>query len=223
MRQVLTRKMTMAGALLIALLSAGAAAAVAAPAAARPGAQGGTANAPPPDSAAVARRLSDRSPFVRRQAAEELARLAAVEHRRLVEGYRVQEKDSRAKAALDWALYRMGRGESLFQLVAALDSKKLSEQVVGYLKQMETPDPLYLFLNRVNGNIRIRLLEVLAGVGDEGTLERIKPFTASLDPGIADAAKFAEREITIRLSERTTAEPRRERRIGGEDPVDPLR
>lgn len=179
-----------------------------------------SASAMRPDSAAVARRLADRSPFVRRQAAEELARLVAVEHRRLVEGYRVQEKDDRAKAALDWALYRMGRGESLFPLVDALDSKKLAEQVVSYLRQLETPDPLYVFLERVNGNTRIRLLEVLAGVGDEGTLERIKPFTASLDPGISDAAKFAEREITIRLEDRPSVEPRRERKVSG-DPVDP--
>ena len=43
-----------------------------------------------PDSSAVARRLSSRNAFERREAAEELARLAATEHRRLVEGYRVQ-------------------------------------------------------------------------------------------------------------------------------------
>jgi HEAT repeat protein len=217
MRKLLWRKPT-AGALLAALLSAvvGGVAAAAAP----PRARQDAAAALRPDSATIARKLSDRSPFVRRQAAEELARLAAVEHLRLVEGYRVQEKDARARAALDWALYRMGRGERLFPLVAALDSKKLSEQVVGYLKQLETPEPLYVFLGRVNGNTRIRLLEVLAGVGDEGTLEKIKPFTASLDPGISDAARFAEREITIRLGERPVVEPKRERRVGG-DPVDP--
>jgi HEAT repeat protein len=210
-----------AGALLVALLACAAVAGLPNPtrALSRPGQ--GTAASLQPDSAAVARRLADRSPFVRRQAAEELARLAAVEHRRLVEGYRVQEKDARARTALDWALYRMGRNESLFPLVDSLDSKKLGEQVVGYLKQLETPDPLYVFLSRINGNKRIRLLEVLAGIGDEETLTRIKPFAASLDPGISDAAKFAEREITIRLGERTTVEPARERKVGG-DPVDPL-
>jgi hypothetical protein len=151
---------------------------------------------------------------VRRRAAEELARLAATEHRRLVEGYRVQEKDSGVRAALDWALYRMGRNESLFPLVAELGSKKYPEQVVGYLKQLETPDPLYVFMNRVNGNTKIRLLEVLAAVGDAGTLGVVKPFTESLDPGISDAAEFAEREINNRLAERPSVEPKRERKVG---------
>ena len=175
------------------------------------------------DSVPVSRRLSSRIASERRGAAEELARLAAVEHRRLVEGYRVQEKDDSVKNALDWALYRMGRSESLFALVRTLDSKKHAEQTVGYLKQLETPTPLYMFLDRVNGNTQIRLLEVLAAVGDRDTLERIKPFTQSLDPGIADAAKFAEREISIRLEETPTPEPRRQRRTGQDEDRPPTR
>lgn len=166
------------------------------------------------DSAAVARKLSSRNPVERREAAEALAGAAAAEHRRLVEGYRAQERDARARVALDWALYRMGKNEALFGVVSALDSKKTAGQAVSYLKQIEAPDPLYLFLGRVNGNVQIRLLEVLASVGDRNTLERIEPYTRSLDPGIADAAKFAEREINIRLEERPAVEPKRQRKVG---------
>ncbi|HEX8558604.1 MAG TPA: hypothetical protein VF668_10895 [Pyrinomonadaceae bacterium] len=169
------------------------------------------------DSAAVARKLASRSPFERRAAAEELARLALAGHRRLAEGYRAQEKDSRVGLALDWALYRMGKNESLFPLVRALGERRQAEQAVAYLKQLEGPDPLYVFLDRVNGNTRIRLLEVLAAVGDRATLEKIQPFTQSLDPGIADAAKFAEREINIRLEETPAAEPKRRRKVGSAD------
>ena len=79
--------------------------------------------------------------------------------------------------------------------------------------QLESPAPLYVFLERVNGLTTIRLLEVLAALGDHDTLERLKPFTASLDPTIADAAKFAEREITIRLEETPAVEPKRERKV----------
>ena len=170
-------------------------------------------NVPAADSASVARRLSSRNPLERREAAEELARTAAAEHRRLAEGYRAQEKDARVRVALDWALYRMGKNEALFGVVDALDSKKTAEQAVGYLKQIEAPDPLYVFLGRVNGNTEMRLLEVLASVGDRATLERIKPYTESTDPGIADAARFAEREINIRLEERPAVEPKRRRRV----------
>jgi hypothetical protein len=167
------------------------------------------------DSAAVARKLSSRNPVERREAAEALARAAAAEHRRLTEGYRAQERDTRVRVALDWALYRMGKNEALFGVVDAVDSKKTAEQAVGYLKQIEAPEPLYVFLGRVNGNTLIRVLEVLAAVGDAATLERIKPYTESLDPGISDAAKFAEQEITLRLKEPTTVEPKRQRKVGG--------
>jgi hypothetical protein len=167
-------------------------------------------------SSEVARKLASRVPAERRAAAEELARLATVGHRRLAEGYRAQEKDSRVKLALDWALYRMGKNESLFQLVGALDEKKEAEQSVSYLKQLEGPEPLYVFLGRVNGRTQARLLEVLAAVGDRSTLEKIQPFTQSLDPLIADAAKFAEREITIRVEESPTVEPKRQRKVGSD-------
>jgi hypothetical protein len=181
---------------------------------ARAAAQDESANPSAIDSATVARKLSSRNPVERRAAAEELARMAAAEHRRLTEGYRAQERDSRVRLALDWALYRMGKNEALFEVVGALDSKRSAEQSVGYLKQIESPEPLYVFLGRVNGNRIIRLLEVLATVGDGATLERIKPYTESLDPGIADAAKFAEREIGIRLQEQPAVEPKRPRKVG---------
>jgi hypothetical protein len=181
---------------------------------ARASAQDESVNPPAIDSATVARKLSSRNPVERREVAETLARAASAEHRRLAEGYRAQERDARVRVALDWALYRMGKNESLFQLVDALDSKKTAEQAVGYLKQIESPEPLYVFLGRVNGNTEIRLLEVLASVGDAATLERIKPYAESLDPGIADAAKFAEREINIRLEERPAVEPKRRRKVG---------
>lgn len=166
------------------------------------------------DSATVARKLSSRNPLERRELAEALARAASAEHRRLTEGYRAQEKDARVRVALDWALYRMGKNEALFGVVDAVDSKKTAEQAVGYLKQIESPEPLYVFLGRVNGNTLIRVLEVLASVGDHATLERIKPYAESPDPGIADAAKFAEQEINLRLQEPPAAEPKRQRKVG---------
>ncbi|HEX8150219.1 MAG TPA: hypothetical protein VF591_23750 [Pyrinomonadaceae bacterium] len=189
--------------------------------ASRARAQDEPSKAPGADSSAVARKLSSRIASERRAAAEELARLAAVEHRLLAEGYRAQEKDARVKLALDWALYRMGKNETLFQLVGALDEKKQAEQAVAYLKQLEGPDPLYVFLGRVNGYTQVRLLEVLAAVGDRATLEKIRPYTQSLDPLVADAAQFAEREITIRVEETPAAEPKRERKVGNTDDAQP--
>jgi hypothetical protein len=64
---------------------------------------------------------------------------------------------------------------------------------------LETPEPLYLFLDRSNGVALARLIESLARTGDASTLERIKPYADSTDPKVASAARFAAREITRRL------------------------
>ncbi|MCA1816994.1 MAG: hypothetical protein LC746_11410 [Acidobacteria bacterium] len=147
----------------------------------------------------AARQLTNNDPLIRQRAAEELARLKATEKRRLVEGYRLQEKNDRVRLALDWALYRMGKTEALFEIVRALDSSR-GNQSVAYLNDLGAPEPLYLFLDRASGTTLTRLLEALARLGDADTLERVKPYAASNDPKVASAARFAEREITRRLA-----------------------
>ncbi|HYN84077.1 MAG TPA: hypothetical protein VER32_02415 [Pyrinomonadaceae bacterium] len=177
---------------------------------------GAAAQGPPvADAAGYVRRLGDRDARTRQQAAEELARLVAVEHMRLVEGYRMQERDARVRLALDWALYRMGKTQALFEVVRGLESDSRYEQALSYLAQLETPQPLYVFLKRVSGKTQVRLIEALARVGDATTLDEIKPFMDSPDPVVSEAAKFAEREITIRLEEKTAPdEVTRPRRTG---------
>ena len=151
-------------------------------------------------SAMVAGRLASRDPLERQHAAEELARTGATEQLRLVSGYRLQEKDARVRLALDWALYRMGKTETLFAIVRNLDSSRRN-QAANYLAQLEGPEPLYIFLERVNDNTKIQLLEVLARLGDEKTIDRINPYNSSYDPRIANAAQFAIREINRRQSQ----------------------
>jgi HEAT repeat protein len=144
--------------------------------------------------------LASREPFVRQQAAEELARRADTEHLKLVEGYRLQEKNARVRVALDWALYRMGKNESLFALVYALDSSQ-AEQAAGYLTQLDSPQPLYIFLGRTKRIAQVRLLELLGEIGDAETLERIKPLLESFEPTVAVAAEHATEQINARLAQ----------------------
>ncbi len=146
------------------------------------------------------RRLANREALERQRAAEELARLADAGQLNIVEGYRLQEKNARVRLALDWALYRMGKSEKLFDVVQALDSSRFN-QSEAYLAQLETPEPLYKFLDHVGGNTQIKLLETFARVGNADTIEHLKPYTTSFNPSIADAAHFATREITRRLSQ----------------------
>jgi HEAT repeat protein len=151
------------------------------------------------DAEVATRQLTNADPLVRQRAAEELARLKAMAKRKLVEGYRLEERNERVRLALDWALYRMGKQETLFNVVRALDSSR-ANQAEAYLAEIGTPDPLYLFLERANGVTLTRLLEALARCGDAATLERIKPYASSNDPKVASAARYASREITRRLA-----------------------
>jgi len=91
----------------------------------------------------LAQQLGSPDPLLRQRSAEGLARLAAVDQRKLVEGYQLQEKNKEVKLALDWALYRMGRSEALFRIVKELDSGR-QMQAMGYLSELESRSSLSL-------------------------------------------------------------------------------
>ena len=162
--------------------------------------------------AEFAKQLGSTDPLVRQQSAEALARLAAADQRKLVEGYQLQEKNKEVRLALEWALYRMGRSEMLYRIVDELDSGR-QEQAIGYLSEMESPDVLHPFLKRDSNAPRINagILKALARIGDAQTLELIKPFRESHQTYVAEAAEIAHDEIEKRLGEpapTTRARPR---------------
>jgi len=163
--------------------------------------------------AEFAKGLGSTDPLLRQRSAEALAKLAATDQRKLVEGYRLEEKNKEVRLALDWALYRMGKAEALYHIVDELDSGR-QQQAVGYLSELDSPDVLYPFLKRTNNAPRINagLLKVLARTGDAQTLELVKPFRESHQPYVAEAAEIAHDEIEKRLSEpaatTTRARPR---------------
>jgi HEAT repeat protein len=159
-----------------------------------------------------AKQLGSTDPLLRQRSAEALARLAATDQRKLVEGYQLQEKNKEVRLALNWALYRMGRAEALYHVVADLDSGRQA-QAVGYLSELESPDVLYPFLKRTSNAPRVNagLLKALARIGDAQTLELIKPFLESHQQYVAEAAETAHDEIEKRLGEpapTTRARPR---------------
>ena len=154
------------------------------------------------DPAEFAKQLNSPDSHVRQRSAEALARLAATDQRKLVEGYRLQEKNKDVRLALDWALYRMGRVEALYRIVDELDSGRQA-QAVGYLSELESPDVLYPFLKRTSNQPRINagILKALGRIGDAQTLDLIKPFRESHQPYVAEAAETAHDEIEKRLAE----------------------
>jgi HEAT repeat protein len=161
-----------------------------------------------------AQQLGSADPNVRRRSAEALARLAATDQRKLVEGYQLQEPNKEVRLALNWALYRMGREEALYRIVKDLDSDR-QDQAIGYLAELETPDLLYPFLKKTNNPPRINagVLKALARIGDAQSLDLIKPFRESHQPYVAEAAESAHDEIEKRLGEPTSATRARPRTV----------
>ena len=153
----------------------------------------------------LGRQLGNPDPLVRQKSAEALARLAAVDQRKLVEGYQLEEKNKEVRLALDWALYRMGRSEALFRIVKELDSGR-QDQAVGYLSELETPDLLYPYLQKSHNPPRITagLIRALSRIGTAETLEMLKPYRESLQPKVAEAAENASDEIEKRLGQPET-------------------
>lgn len=168
------------------------------------------------DAGVIAGRLADKDPLARQSAAEALATLAAVDQRKLLEGYRLQEKDKRVRLALHWALYRIGKQEFIYDIVRELDSGR-HEQAIGYLAQLDSPSVLNQILQREKNAPRIKagIVSALAQIGDNESLELIKPLRESLEPGVAAAAELATDEIEKRLAglENTTALPSRPRAV----------
>src|SRR4030095_9954847 len=154
----------------------------------------------------IAKQLGSADPHVRQTSAEGLAQLAAVDQKKLVEGYYLQEKNKEVRLAMEWALYRMGKNEALFRIVQNLDSGR-QQQAIGYLGQLESPDLLYPFLKKSNNRTKVNagLLKTLAQIGNAETVEVIKPYLESVQPYVAEAAEIATDEINKRLSETGTA------------------
>jgi hypothetical protein len=166
------------------------------------------------NTAELAQQLGSADPLVRQRSAEALARLAAVEQRKMVEGYQLQEKNKEVRLALDWAIYRMGKSEALFRIVHELDSGR-QEQAIGYLSELESPDLLYPFLKKQNNPPRVNagLLRALTRTGNAETLDLIEPYRESLQPYVAAAAESAHDEIEKRLGQETTPSRSRPRTV----------
>ncbi|MBD0370701.1 MAG: hypothetical protein ICV60_07705 [Pyrinomonadaceae bacterium] len=162
---------------------------------------------------AAVQRLANIDPLVRQQAAEELARLSANEQQKLVQGYYMQEKNSRVKLALAWALYRMSKSEMLFAVVRDLDSSRAA-QAAGYLRMLDDAEPLYMFLTTAKSRTQVELLKILADIGNQTTLAQIKPLTESFDPKVSAAAQRATQAINERLAQAPPEAPQRPRQVG---------
>lgn len=171
------------------------------------------------DTRQLGQQLADRDPLVRQRSAEALARLAATDQLKLVQGYQLQEKNKEVRLALDWALYRMGKTEFLYRVIQELDSGR-QLQAIGYLSELDSPDSLYPFLAKENNPSRVTagLVKALGRIGDQKSLTLIEPLRESFQPNVAEAAETACDEIEKRLGQSGPALPGRPRTTGKPEP-----
>ena len=151
-----------------------------------------------------------------------MARLAATDQKKLIEGYYIQEKNKPVRLALEWALYRVGKEEALYGIVRDLDSSR-HDQAVGYLTQLDSPDVLYPFLKREGSKPRVivGLLEALGQSGNAETRPQIEQFRDSFVPGVAAAAEKALEDLDARLGKPDAAKPSRPRTVSKPDQPTP--
>lgn len=171
---------------------------------------------------AIAARLGSKDAYERQRAAEALATLAAVSEKKMLEGYRLQEKDKSVRLALDWALYRTGKTEALYQIVRELDSSR-HDQAVGYLQRLDSPALLHevLLRDRNQPQITAGILEALAKIGNNESLELAKSFRDSFNPGVAAAAEIATDAMEKRLAQNENMPPSRPRTVGSAERPSP--
>jgi HEAT repeat protein len=174
------------------------------------------------DTTALGRQLGSVDANVRQRAAEALARLAATDQKKLIEGYYIQEKNKPVRLALEWALYRIGKEEALYRIVRDLDSGR-HDQAVGYLTQLDSPDVLYPFLKRDDNKPRVLvgLLEALGQIGNAETRPLIEQFRDSFTPGVAAAAEKAIQDLDARMGQPEGTKPTRPRSVSKPDQPTP--
>jgi HEAT repeat protein len=114
---------------------------------------------------------------------------------RVAEKY-LQEKSSKAKLGMSFALYRMGRKEHLIEVVRSSDKV----QAYHYLLEFNASEiqELYPYMLTVEHPIRLQLLDIFGQRGDSSAVPVIENLMQSTDPELASAANLAMRRIQSR-------------------------
>ncbi len=107
-----------------------------------------------------------------------------------------QEKSSKVKLAMSFALYRLGREDHFIDLMGNLDQ----DQVHYYLLELSSQEiqGLYSYLRTEKQPVRIRLLEIIGLRGDSSAIPIIQEMMAGPDPEVVSAATLSMRRLQSR-------------------------
>jgi len=144
-------------------------------------------------------RLADKDPFLRRAAAEGLARTGDSSEVPALEIGAGNDGAETVRAAMAFALQKLGRNY-ISRLVESMDSDKMAPQIAGYIFELGPSVGAILVphLQDPSPAIRGNVATVLGAIGGEATLAALQPLTEDKDRAVAQAATRAIERLKAR-------------------------
>ncbi len=137
-------------------------------------------------------RLADKDPFMRRAAAEGIARAGDASEVSALEIGAGNDGSEMVRAAMAFALQKLGRNY-VARLAEAMNSAKTAPQVADYLVELGPPvaPALFTHLQDPSPAIRGNVAMVLGAIGGEEAIAALQPLTQDRDRDVARAATRA--------------------------------
>jgi HEAT repeat protein len=137
-------------------------------------------------------RLNDKDEFIRRAAAEGLARTGDASELSTLQAGASTDPSPMTRAAMTFAMQKLGQNY-LTRLVDFLNSSRLAPQVQGYLRELgpEIVPALMPRLQEPDADVRAQVAEALGALGDTSTVAVLNPLTKDRDRGVVMAATQA--------------------------------
>ena len=144
-------------------------------------------------------RLTDKDPMIRRAAVEGLARTKDPAGRALLEGAVSTDSSDAVRAAMAFALQRLG-GNYIARLANSLNSEKLTPQVAGYFLELGPPvaRELAVHLQDPSESIRANTATILGAIGGLHETALLQPLLQDRSTDVRRAAERAIERITMR-------------------------
>jgi HEAT repeat protein len=144
-------------------------------------------------------RLADSDAYMRRAAAEGLARLGDASESTAVQSAVTTEPSPMVRAAMTFAMVKLGKNY-LARLVDYFESDRTSLQVQEYLLEIgpSVLPELTASLKQPDAGVRAGVAEVIGALGNSESVALLEPLTKDRDRGVAETAAAAIERIKTR-------------------------
>jgi HEAT repeat protein len=144
-------------------------------------------------------RVADKDPYLRRAAAEGMARAGDTKS---VEPFITevnQDPSEMVRAAMTFALYKKGHANFLGRLIDFMDSNQSALQISGYFMELgPSIVPLAIVrLKEPDAEVRRNLVTILGALGDQSTATALTPYKEDRSREVATAASYAIERIKM--------------------------